>query len=117
MRLPVDTSPLTCFAVSEPEAVVDFETKRPRTDEDGRPLFAVQVVVRYGDQSEIWPVKVVGEPAAEIEPGVPVALDGLVAVPWAMGERWGMAYRAQAIRPLPVRPGRGGERPAPRVAS
>lgn len=39
-------------------------------------------------------MKVAGEPAGGIEAGVPVALEGLVAVPWAMGERWGMAYRS-----------------------
>lgn len=39
------------FAVSGPEPVMDFTTKRPRTDEDGRALFAVQVVVRYASEA------------------------------------------------------------------
>ncbi len=99
MWLPLDTSRLSCLALGGPELVIDFTSKRPKTDEDGRPLFVVEVAVRYEGQSEIWPVKVAGEPAG-IEAGVPVVLEGAALLAWVMGERFGIAYRAASIRPI-----------------
>ena len=99
MWLPLDTSKLVCLALGGPELVTDFTTKRPKTDEDGRPLHVVEVAVRFDGQSEIWPVKVAGEPAG-IGAGVPVALEGAALLAWVMGERFGIAYRAASIRPI-----------------
>src|SRR6266487_1375532 len=100
MWLPLDTSKLSCLALGGPELVVDFTTKRPKTDEDGRPLHVVEVAVRYDGQSEIWPVKVAGEPAG-IGAGVPVALEEAALLAWVMGARWLVSgistYRAPGI--------------------
>ena len=41
MKLPVDVSAISFLCAMAPEPVVDFETKRPRADENGEPLFAV----------------------------------------------------------------------------
>jgi hypothetical protein len=106
MWLPLDTSKLSCLALGGPEPVTDFTSKRPKTDEDGRPWFVVEVAVRYDGQSEIWPVKVAGEPAG-IAAGVPVVLEGAALLPWVMGERFGIAYRAAAIHPITPAPGQG----------
>jgi hypothetical protein len=35
MKLPVDTSALAFLCAMPPEPVVDFETKRPRADDNG----------------------------------------------------------------------------------
>ena len=38
MKLPVDTSAIAFLCAVEAEPVIDFETKRPRADENGEPL-------------------------------------------------------------------------------
>jgi len=117
MWLPLDTSRLVCLALGGPELVVDFTSKRPKTDEDGRPLFVVEVAVRCDGQSEIWPVKVAGEPAG-IGAGVPVELEGAALLAWVMGERFGIAYRAASIRPVtPASASGTGQAPAPARAT
>jgi hypothetical protein len=60
----------------------------------------------YEDQGEVLAVKVAGEPVG-IRPGMAVEVAGLVAQPWALGERSGVSYRATAIRPTDAK---GGER-------
>ena len=44
MKLPVDTSAIAFLCAVEAEPVVDFETKRPRADENGEPLYVVQLI-------------------------------------------------------------------------
>ena len=44
MKLPVDTSAIAFLCAVEAEPVVDFETKRPRADENGEPLYMVQLI-------------------------------------------------------------------------
>jgi hypothetical protein len=60
MRLPVDVSAISFLCAMAPEPVVDFETKRPRADENGEPLFAVQLVPLAEGSAEIIAVKVAG---------------------------------------------------------
>ena len=38
MKLPVDTSAIAFLCTLAPKPVIDFETKRPRADENGEPL-------------------------------------------------------------------------------
>ena len=45
MKLPIDTVGLTFMCASEPEPVLDFETKNPKADENGEPLYGLQVGV------------------------------------------------------------------------
>lgn len=98
MRLPIDTSGMSFFAALGPEPVIDFDTKRPKTDETGAPLFAVQVVAVADGGAEVVTVKVAGEPKG-VSQGQPVRVVGLVATPWSMGERSGVAFRAERIEP------------------
>jgi hypothetical protein len=44
MKLPVDTSAIAFLCALAPEPVVDFETERPRADENGEPLYVVQLI-------------------------------------------------------------------------
>jgi len=62
MRLPINVQNLTFIAVSQPEAVVDFDSKQPRSDTDGRPIFAVGVVALGSEGADILTVKVAGLP-------------------------------------------------------
>ena len=100
MKLPVDTSAIAFLCAVEAEPVVDFETKRPRADENGEPLYAVQLIAMTDGAAEIIAVKVPGVPSSGIRQGHPVKVHGLVAQPWTMNDRSGVAFRAARIEPV-----------------
>jgi hypothetical protein len=104
MKLPVDTSAIAFLCAVEAEPVVDFETKRPRADENGEPLYMVQLImvqlIAMSDgAADIIAVKVPGAPGPGIRQGHPVKVSGLVAQPWTMQDRSGVAFRAARIEP------------------
>jgi hypothetical protein len=99
MKLPVDTSSIAFLCALEPQPVLDFETKQPRADENGEPLYVVQLIALAEGAAEILAVKVPGMPAAGIRQGHPVKVVGLVAQPWTMADRSGVAFRAARIEP------------------
>jgi hypothetical protein len=99
MKLPVDTSSIAFLCALEPEPVLDFETKRPRADENGEPLYVVQLIALTEGAAEILAVKVPGAPSAAIRQGHPVKVLGLVAQPWTMNDRSGVAFRASRVEP------------------
>jgi hypothetical protein len=99
VKLPVDTSAIAFLCAVEAEPVVDFETKRPRADENGEPLYLVQLIAMTDGAAEIIAVKVPGQPSAGIRQGHPVRVHGLVAQPWSMADRSGVAFRAARIEP------------------
>ena len=99
MKLPVDTSAIAFLCAVEAEPVVDFETKRPRADENGEPLYVVQLIALTDGAAEILAVKVPGLPGSGIRQGHPVKVSGLVAQPWTMADRSGVAFRAARIEP------------------
>jgi hypothetical protein len=80
-------------------SVVDFETKRPRADDNGEPLYMVQLIAMTDGAAEIIAVKVPGLPGPGIRQGHPVKVSGLVAQPWTMADRSGVAFRAARIEP------------------
>jgi hypothetical protein len=99
VKLPVDTSAIAFLCAVEAEPVVDFETKRPRADENGEPLYVVQLIALSDGAAEIIAVKVPGLPSAGIRQGHPVKVSGLVAQPWTMGDRSGVAFQAAKVEP------------------
>jgi hypothetical protein len=99
MKLPVDTAAIAFLCAVEAEPVVDFETKRPRADENGEPLYLVQLIAMTDGAAEILAVKVAGLPGPGIRQGHPVKVHGLVAQPWTMADRSGVAFRAARIEP------------------
>jgi len=101
MRLPINVQSLSFIAVGVPEAVVDFDSKQPRTDTDGRPIFAVGVVALGNEGADILTVKVGGQPKG-ITQGVPVNVTELVATTWQMGDRHGVSFRAGSIEAIAV---------------
>ena len=100
MRLPIDTSGMTFLCAVGPEPVIDFDTKKPKSDEAGAPLYAVQLVALADGGAEVITAKVAGMPPKGVEQGAPVRVVGLVASPWSMGERSGVAFRAERIEPV-----------------
>jgi hypothetical protein len=97
MKLPIDTSAATWLCATGPEPVIDFETKRQRADENGEPMYSVQLVLLGDGNADLLTVKVAGEP--RIAQGQPVRVTGLVASPWAMGDRSGVSFRAEKVEP------------------
>jgi hypothetical protein len=99
MKLPVDTSAIAFLCAVEAEPVVDFETRRPKADENGEPLYVVQLIAMTDGAAEIIAVKVPGMPSQAIRQGHPVKVSGLVAQPWTMNDRSGVAFRAARVEP------------------
>ena len=97
MRLPIDTSAISFLCALAPEPVLDFETKRPRADENGEPLYVIQLLVMGEDSADLIALKVPGVPSQAIRQGAPVKVVGLVAQPWTMNDRAGVAFRAARI--------------------
>jgi len=100
-NLPIDTSGMTLLCAAAPVAVVDFESKRPKADENGVPLFTVLLVVLHDGGAEIMPVRLSGSPSGRLVQGTPVTVAGLMATQWTMGERSGVSFRADRIEATP----------------
>jgi hypothetical protein len=98
MKLPIDTSAIAFLCALAPEPVVDFETRRPKADENGEPLYVVQLLVMGDDSANLIAVKVPGLPSG-IRQGHPVKVHGLVAQPWSMNDRSGVSFRAARVEP------------------
>ena len=97
MNLPIDTSSIRFTCTRQGERRTVRETGQPRLDrETGRELWQVQVMALTAEGAEILAITVPGEPAVTV--GQPVFVEGLVGLPWAQGDRAGIAYRASAIR-------------------
>ncbi|MBI4897608.1 MAG: hypothetical protein HY827_04485 [Actinobacteria bacterium] len=95
MKLPIDTTGMMFMCATGPEPVLDFETKAPKADENGEPLYGVQVVTISEAGAEVINVKTPGQP--RVKGGQAVSVHGLVATPWSMGDRAGVAFRASKI--------------------
>ncbi|SRR5581483_3867206 len=98
MKLPIDTNGMMFLAAGPAEPVVDFDSKAAKVDENGEAIFAVQVVVLANGGADVISVKVAGEPKG-VAPAAPLRVTGLVASPWSMGDRSGVAFRAAKLEP------------------
>jgi hypothetical protein len=100
-NLPIDTSGMSLQCAAPPVAVVDFKSKLPKADENGAPLFTVELVALHNGGAEIMPVRLTGLPPESLVQGTPVRVSGLVATHWEMGDWSGVAFRADRIDPTP----------------
>jgi hypothetical protein len=107
MRLPIDTSRLQFLVVAGAEPLKQFEEGKPReawaprTDTNGEILWGLKVVLLGDGEAEIVKVAVPGDPG--LKPGEMVRVEALTAQPWENDGRWGIAYRATAIRSVTAR--------------
>jgi hypothetical protein len=99
MKLPVDTTSIAFLCALEPQPLLDFQSKQPRADENGEPLYVVQLIALAEGEAEILAVKVPGLPSG-IRQGHPVKVTGLVAQAWTMNDRSGVAFRATRVEPV-----------------
>src|SRR5829696_7331295 len=100
MRLPVDTSAIAFLCALEPQPVLAFDTKQPRADENGEPLYVVQLIALAEGEAEILAVKVPGQPSQARRQGHPVGAAGLPGRACAKNDRAGAAFRARRIEPV-----------------
>ena len=99
MRLPVDTTSIAFLCALEPQPVLAFDTKQQRADENGEPLYVIQLLAMGDGSADLLAVKVPGVPSG-IRQGHPVKVTGLVAQPWTMNDRSGVAFRAARVEPV-----------------
>ena len=65
--------------------------------------------------AEVIVLKVAGDP--KVGRGAMLKLEGLVALPWSIGERSGVAFRASRIESVGVAPGAVGQRQSEKAAA
>ena len=99
MRLPIDTAAIAFLCALAPEPMVDFETRRPKADENGEPLYLIQLLAMGDGSADLLAVKVPGVPSSAIGQGAPVKVTGLVAQPWTMADRSGVSFKAARVEP------------------
>jgi hypothetical protein len=105
--IPVDIARLVMFCVLPPsEKVKNFKTGELAM-RDGKTLWQVTVSVTYTDTfgrpaADQMTVTVPGEPKG-LAPGMPVQFLNLTADKWARDGREGIAFRADAAQPVPVK--------------
>jgi hypothetical protein len=95
MKLPIDTSGMTFMCAAPARPVTDFDTGQHKADVNGELLFNLQVVALDDDGAQILSVKVPGDP--NVGQGAMLQLHGLVAMPWSMNDRSGVAFRAHRV--------------------
>ena len=99
MRLPIDTAAIAFLCALAPEPLVDFETRRPKADENGEPLYVIQLLAMGDGSADLLAVKVPGVPSSALRQGAPVKVMGLVAQPWTMADRSGVSFKAARVEP------------------
>ncbi|WP_217574495.1 hypothetical protein [Streptomyces sp. GbtcB7] len=104
--IPVDTARLGVLrcAITPEAKISNFETQEVKKDRDGNTVYTVAVTVRQdGRRISVIEIAVAGEPKG-IEEGQVLKVTGLTAFAWAMGDRHGISFRADAITPVPSAP-------------
>ena len=106
MRMEVKTDRVQFLATRKPEPKTDGDGRQKRDARTQELLWQTELVVIDADGADVIKVTTEGEP--KIAPGH-VEVAELVAMPWAMGDRSGVAYRARSItavqQPAPSRSG------------
>lgn len=91
------------FVVSRAPAQKNDNDGRQKTDrETGAPLHVTELVAMDQSGAEVIKVTTAGEPRVAIRQLVTVRR--LVATPWNIDGRGGVAFRAEAILPVPATP-------------
>lgn len=102
LRLLLDI-PAGCsfLAATTPSAELDFDTKSPRIDVSGQPIFITELVMIGGQNAEVLRVRTIGKPL--ITSGEMVKATGLVGNPWNRGDKSGISFWADRIESVSVK--------------
>ena len=96
MKLPIDTGSVKFAAAGPAEPVLDYETRAPKLDENGTPLFNVPLFAAGTGIKDSITVKVAGEPKGLSEFTL-VKVTNLIATTWEVGSNHGVSFRADRI--------------------
>lgn len=96
MKLPIDTGSVKFAAAGPAEPVLDYETRAPKLDENGTPLFNVPLFAAGTGIKDSITVKVAGEPKGLSEFTM-VRVTNLIATTWEVGSNHGVSFRADRI--------------------
>lgn len=96
MKLPIDTGSVKFAAAGPAEPVLDYETRSPKLDENGTPLFNVPLFAAGTGIKDSITVKVAGEPKGLSEFTM-VKVTNLIATTWEVGSNHGVSFRADRI--------------------
>ena len=96
MKLPIDTGSVKFAAAGPAEPVLDYETRAPKLDENGTPLFNVPLFAAGTGIKDSITVKVAGEPKGLSEFTM-VKVTNLIATTWEVGSNHGVSFRADRI--------------------
>jgi hypothetical protein len=103
MRLEIRIERMQFLATRAPEPKTDQEGRQKRDQRTQEPLWQTELVALDADGAEVIRVSTAFEP--KVTPGQYVQVGELVASPWSMGDRSGVAYRAQKLAAMqPVQP-------------
>lgn len=98
MRLEIKTDGIEFVVSKAPENKNDNDG-RPKADKGtGELLFTTEIVAMDDSGAEVIKVTTVGAP--KINRRQPVHVVGLIAIPWAVDGRSGVAFRADSITPV-----------------
>jgi len=102
MNLLLDTSAMsfTVGLAAEPKRDMNGVHKLDRTTRE--PLWTVQLVAMDHSGAEAIKVTIAAGQPPQLAQGQPVTPVGLQAIPWAQGDRHGVAFRAEAIKPAAI---------------
>ena len=96
MRLPIDTVAVQFMSAGPAEPVLDFETKAPRLDGNGQPLYSVHLFAISPDSYDTLTVTVASEPKG-IGNFTSVKVTNLIASTWDIGSNHGVSFKADKI--------------------
>jgi len=97
MRLEIKTQGVDFVVSKAPEPKNDGEGRQKADRGTGELLYVTEVVAMDDSGAEVIKVTTAGEP--KVGKRQMVAVTGLVALPWAMDGRSGVAFKADALAP------------------
>ena len=107
MRLEIKTERLQFLATRAPEPKTDQDGRQKRDQRTQDPLWQTELVALDAEGAEVIRVSTPFQP--KVMAGQYVQVGELVASPWAMGDRSGVAYRASSLAVMqPAVAGRSG---------
>lgn len=112
----VETAPYEFLAAREGQPARQYEEGKrwqergPKTDEHGELVFELDVLAMTDGRAEVIRVQVVGDP--KVKQGELVRCEGLTAQGWERNNKYGITFRAAAIRPVNARSQTQGEKAA-----
>src|ERR687893_2690795 len=102
MQLEIKTDGVEFVVSRAPQHKNDNDGRQKTDRETGAPLHVTELVAMDQTGAEVIKVTTAGEPRVAMRQ--PVTVVKLVATPWNIDGRGGVAFRAEAIVPVPATP-------------